>query len=148
MSGIISAGSADAAYKLPQSEVKEFVRNLFSESNINIERMITVFDNSNVNQRHFSKPVEWFKEQHTFAERNEVFVETALDLSQKCIEDCLNKAGALPEDIDHIIYVSSTGLATPSIDALLLNRMKFNTHIKRTPIWGLGCAAGAAGLSR
>lgn len=148
MSYVVSTASADAPYELKQKDVKQFVLNLFSGADAGIERMISVFDNSNVETRHFSAPIEWFSEEHTFAEKNKRYIETAVKLSQEVIEKCLNSTGASVDDIDHIIFVSSTGISTPSIDALLFNRLKLKRHIKRTPLWGLGCAGGAAGLSR
>ena len=57
-------------------------------------------------------------------------------------------AGLSPQEVDHFIFVSSTGLSTPSIDAHLVNRLGMNPQVKRTPLWGLGCAGGAAGLAR
>jgi alkylresorcinol/alkylpyrone synthase len=60
----------------------------------------------------------------------------------------LERAGLTARDVDHLVFVSSTGLATPSIDALLANRLGCRVDMRRTPIWGLGCAGGAAGLSR
>jgi len=148
MSKVISVGTSVGKYAIEQSEVKCFVHELFSGNNIDIDRMISVFDNSNVVKRHFSVPIDWFGKKHSFSERNKLFVENALEMSIKSIEDCLNIAGVKANEIDHIFFISTTGLATPSIDALLLNKFKFKNHIKRTPIWGLGCAGGAAGLSR
>lgn len=148
MPHVISASTEDARFRLSQNEVKTFIYNLFSDSAIGIDRMISVFDNSSVSERHFSAPINWFREEHTFSERNRIYKDTALELSEKAIDNCLKKAGVGISDIEHVFFVSSTGLATPTIDALLFNKMKFNRHIKRTPIWGLGCAGGAAGLSR
>lgn len=148
MSKVISSGTCDSEYKLTQNEAKEFVYNLFSDSGVNIDRMISVFDNSTVSKRHISAPISWFKSQHSFPERNGMFVETALKMSETAVNKCLKKAEADISDIDNIIYITSTGISTPSLDALLINKMKFNRHIKRTPVWGLGCAGGAVGLSR
>ncbi|RPI12757.1 MAG: hypothetical protein EHM58_19705 [Ignavibacteriae bacterium] len=148
MSKIVSAGTCDSEYKLTQKEAKEFVYNLFSDSGVNIDRMISIFDNSTVTGRHISAPLEWFKCKHSFPERNEMFIKSAIDISEGAINECLEKANADVKDVDYMIFVTSTGIATPSIDAFLIDRMKFNRHIKRTPIWGLGCAGGAAGLSR
>ncbi len=148
MSFVVSTASADAPYGLKQKDVKQFVLNLFSNHEAGIERMISIFDNSNVETRHFSAPIDWFMGEHTFAEKNKLYIETAVNLSEKVIEKCLQKAGASVDDIDHIIFVSSTGISTPSIDAVLFNKLKLNRHVKRTPLWGLGCAGGAAGMSR
>jgi alkylresorcinol/alkylpyrone synthase len=148
MAKVISVGTADAPYKFPQSEVKDFVHGLFSGSYDDIERMINVFDNSMIATRHFSQPKEWAIQTHGFRERNELYVKDACTLSSQAARDCIRKANAEFSDFDHIIFVSSTGISTPSIDALLINELKLNCHIKRTPIWGLGCVGGAVGLSR
>jgi alkylresorcinol/alkylpyrone synthase len=148
MPKIISTGTADAKVKLPQGELKELIYNLFSGSYDEIERMITVFDNANIETRHISVPFEWYNEERSFSERSSKYRETALELSKEAITCCLKNAGAQISDIDNIIFVSSTGVSTPTIDALLFNEMGMGNHIKRTPMWGLGCAGGAAGISR
>jgi alkylresorcinol/alkylpyrone synthase len=148
MSKAVSVGTADAPFCLHQTDVKEFIYSLFSNTGMNINRLIGVFDNANVSRRHFSAPISWFGSGHSFPVRNNVFIDTALKMSIEAINNCLQKVNAAYTDIDHIFFVTSTGLSTPTIDALLINELKFNSHIKRTPIWGLGCAGGAAGLSR
>lgn len=148
MAKIISAGTADAPYKLSQSEVKQFTKNLFSGVYDDIERMIQVFDNSGIDTRHITVPFEWLAEPHDLSMRNQIFRENALELSKRAINECLLNAGADYCDINHIIFVTSTGLATPTIDAMLFNELNLNHHIKRTPIWGLGCCAAAAAVSR
>ena len=148
MSKVIAVGTADASFRLKQENVKDFIYNLFSRSELEMERLINVFDNSMVSTRHFTVPIEWISKDHSFSERNDLFIKHALKLSEETTNECLSKSGADKSDVHHIIFVSSTGLATPTIDALLFNRFKMDTHIKRTPIWGLGCAGGAVGLSR
>src|SRR5206468_183129 len=71
-----------------------------------------------------------------------------VDLSEEALRDALTNAKLQPEDVDHVIFVSITGLATPSIDARLVNRLGLRRDVKRTPIFGLGCVAGATGLAR
>ncbi len=148
MAKLISTGTADAPYKLPQDEIRNFVYNLYSGKYNEIERLIGVFDNSTIAKRHISVPVEWLSKEHTFAERNIVFRDVAIDLSKKAAADCLEKCGAEYSDIHNIIYVTSTGVMTPTLDAVLFNEFKLDSHIKRTPLWGLGCAGGASGISR
>lgn len=148
MPKIISTGTADAKVLLTQSKLKELVYNLFSGSYSEIERMITVFDNSNINTRHISVPFEWYSKERSFSERNAEYRKTALELSEEALLKCLNGVNASASDIDNIIFVSSTGVSTPTIDALLFNKLGLDKHIKRTPLWGLGCAGGAAGISR
>lgn len=148
MSKLISVGTCDAPFILPQQEVKNFIYSLFSDSYKEIERMINVFDNSSILNRHISIPVEWLAKEHSFKERNEIFRETAVKLSENAINECLGKINAEYEDINNIIFITSTGVTTPTIDALLFNKLKLDKHINRTPIWGLGCAGGASGVSR
>jgi len=107
-----------------------------------------VFENVNVHRRFFCVPREWFGRDHTFSEKNEEFIRWSERLSIEAIERCLEKAGIGPQHVDHLIFVSTSGMSTPSIDARIINRLGFDTHTKRTPIFGLGCAGGASGLTR
>jgi alkylresorcinol/alkylpyrone synthase len=147
MGKLISIGTCDAPYILPQEDVKEFVHSLFS-TYPNIDNMISVFDNSGISRRHFSVPISWYKSQHSFGERNLRFKEMAMELTEKSITGCLESVNVSPDKINCIINISSTGVVTPTIDAILFNKLGFSNHIKRIPIWGLGCAGGAAGISR
>jgi alkylresorcinol/alkylpyrone synthase len=93
-------------------------------------------------------PVEWFEEDHSFPEKNALYREHALNLSEKAARRALDRAGADPEDVGAIFFVSTTGLSTPSLDSKLIFRLGLSEHTRRIPIWGLGCAAGVAGLAR
>ncbi len=148
MSRIVAVGTSLPPYILRQEEISEFARRLFSNSFRDIDRLLPVFQNSQVEMRHFCVPLEWFGEPHSFAEKNSLYQECALRLSVEAIKDCLEKAGRTAQEVDHIFFVSTTGMATPSIDSRIINEMGMNIHTKRTPVWGLGCAGGAAGLSR
>jgi alkylresorcinol/alkylpyrone synthase len=149
MSKVVSVGIADVPYKFHQSEVKDFIyHQLLLHSREDVERIINVFDNSTIEWRRFTQPREWFYQTHSFKERNEQYIKAACSLSVTAIKNCIERINAELSDFDHIIFVSSTGIATPSVDALVINELKLDAHLKRTPIWGLGCAGGAAGLSR
>jgi len=148
MSKIISISTAEPATKVSQGEVREFIQELFSERRSDLNRLIGVFENTSIVSRHFTEEKSWYGMEHGFAERNDLYIQSAVKMSEECSMKCLDDAGLKPDEIHHIIFASSTGLSTPSIDARLFNTMKFNLHVKRTPIWGLGCAGGAAGLSR
>ncbi|MBA4493680.1 type III polyketide synthase [Paenactinomyces guangxiensis] len=148
MAKIISVGTAVPPYEIEQEEVRNFAKELFEESYENIDRMLTIFENTSIQKRRFSRPREWFETERSFSERNQAYIETACQLGEEAILTCLNGTGLKPHDIDHIFFISTTGMATPSIDAYLINRLEMDIHIKRTPIWGLGCAGGVAGLAR
>jgi alkylresorcinol/alkylpyrone synthase len=148
MPKVISIATEEPSTRVGQEEVKEFARTIFSQRSNDLERLLNVFSNTSIQSRHFTEDKSWYGKEHGFAERNELYIKSAVQLSQESSLRCLDNAGLKPADIHHVIFVSSTGLSTPSIDARLFNKMKLNPHVKRTPIWGLGCAGGAAGLSR
>ncbi|MCA1847416.1 MAG: stilbene synthase, partial [Actinobacteria bacterium] len=144
---ILSVATSLPPYRIGQEEVKEFARALFSEKFKDIERLAPIFDNVQVDNRYFCVPREWFERDHGFPERNDLYVEHALDLSEKAARRALDRAGAAPEDVGSIFFVSTTGLSTPSLDSKLIFRLGLSEHTRRVPIWGLGCAAGVAGLA-
>jgi alkylresorcinol/alkylpyrone synthase len=144
---VLSVATAVPPYRVVQSTAKDFARAMFSEVYRDVERLLPVFDNVEVDGRYFCVPPEWFYEDHTFPEKNAIYVEHALALSEKVARRALDKAGADAEDVGAIFFVSTTGLSSPSIDSQLLLRLGLSEHVRRVPIWGLGCAAGAGGLA-
>ncbi|MBT2699360.1 type III polyketide synthase [Bacillus sp. ISL-40] len=153
MPTIISVAEVTPHFEVNQNQALEFARELFSDSFKDIERLLRAFQNGQIEKRHFVKNLDWFKEEHTFEEKNSAYIESALTLGKEAIEKCLNNKDFLNrninyQEIDIIFFISTTGMATPSIEARIMNHLPFNSHTKRVPIWGLGCAGGAAGLSR
>jgi alkylresorcinol/alkylpyrone synthase len=131
-----------------QDEARDFVRGLFRESRLNVDRLLPIFLNTAIAQRHFCMPAEWYGANHSFHEKNRLYVEHALALSEKVLAALCEEQHCAPQEIDHLFFISTTGLATPSIDAHLFNRLKMKPGLRRTPIWGLGCAGGISGLAR
>lgn len=153
MPKIISIAEAIPPYQITQNETMEFARELFSNSFKDIERLLMAFQNGQIEKRHFVKEMEWFRQDHSFQEKNDTYIEQAVRLGKEAIEACLHSPSYLTEpvsysEIDAIYTISTTGLATPSIDARIMNILPFSEDLKRIPIWGLGCAGGASGLSR
>ncbi|WP_100406187.1 type III polyketide synthase [Bacillus solitudinis] len=153
MPSIISVGTYSPPYELTQEMTTEFARELFSESFQDIERLLSVFVNGEIEKRHFAVPLNWFRENHTLKERNDLYIERATTYGVEAIKDCLRSSLFLNEEvnvkeIDAIILVSSTGFSTPSLEARIMNILPFKTTTKRIPLWGLGCAGGASALSR
>jgi alkylresorcinol/alkylpyrone synthase len=126
---------------------REYARSHFQSKFHDVERLLDVFDHSRIDARHFCVPPEWFMAGKSFQEKNDTYIEQACKLSEHAIRNCLESADLDPRDIDRMIFVSTTGLATPSIDARLINILKMRSDIRRLPVWGLGCVGGAAGLS-
>jgi alkylresorcinol/alkylpyrone synthase len=153
MPTIISVAEVSPPFIVNQHQASEFAREIFSDSFKDIDRLLRAFQNGQIEKRHFAKDLDWFTKEHTFEEKNTAYIESAVTLGKEAIEKCLNNTNfliknILYQDIDAIFFVSTTGIATPSIDARIMNLLQFNSHTKRVPIWGLGCAGGAAGLSR
>ncbi len=144
---LISIATGTPPYVVSQAEARQFAAQKFASELAHHPRLLDVFENAEIDQRHVSMPLEWFGQSHDFGEKNDAFVETACRLGEQVGGCALERAGMSPEDIDQIVFVTSTGLAAPSIDARLANTMGLREDVRRTPVWGLGCAGGAAGLA-
>lgn len=145
---IQAVGTAVPAYALEQSEIKKFVAALFHSHVDHLERLLPVFENSCIQVRHLSQPLDWYGVSHSFAEANKIFEQVALELSEKAALEAMKKANVQPEDIGMIIFVSSTGIVTPTLDAKLIQRLGLSSHTGRLPVWGLGCSGGVSGVAR
>jgi alkylresorcinol/alkylpyrone synthase len=147
MARIVSAARALPPFEVTQEQAKDFARHHFGRRLKDVERLLPVFSSSRIASRRFCVPAEWFISPKSFQEKNDTYIKWALKLSEEAAVKCLDNAGLSPQEVDHIIFVSTTGLATPSIDARLINSLKMRSDITRVPVWGLGCVGGAAGLS-
>jgi len=153
MPTIISVGEYNPPYELKQELTVKFARNLFQDSYPDIDRLLQVFKNGDIKKRHFSNPLEWYKKSHSFEEKNNTYIDKAVEYGVKAVRNCLQNSQFLKksipyEEIDAFIFISTTGISTPSIDVKIMNALPFSSHSKRIPIWGLGCAGGASGLAR
>ena len=145
---VVSVATALPAHTVSQSATRALAARMFDGLAPDDRRLIAVFDTSGIETRHICMPLEWYAEVRSFGELNMRYVEHALALAAEASRGALARAGLTPADVDHVVFVSTTGLATPSVDARLANLLGFRGDVRRTPIWGLGCAGGAAGLSR
>lgn len=101
-----------------------------------------------VGGRHLALPLDGYAALRDFGDSNDVFIEVGTQIGEAAIDDALQRAGLARRDIDALWFTSVTGIAAPSIDARLVNRMGLRPDVKRVPIFGLGCVAGAAGIAR
>ncbi|KMK75322.1 type III polyketide synthase [Alkalihalobacillus pseudalcaliphilus] len=150
---ILSVGTYQPPHKMTQKLTMEFAEELFSESFTDIQRLLPVFQNGQIENRYFSMPMDWFEKDHSLEEKNNLYIKLGVDYSVKAILACLESNEFLKEkvevsEIDALILVSSSGMSTPSLDARIMNQLPFSAHTKRMPLWGLGCAGGAIGMSR
>lgn len=135
-------------FALRQNDVEAISRRIFAGRANAFARMQAVYGNAGIDTRYSCVGLDWYLEPHSWPERNAIYLENAVALIQKAAQDCLERAGLAAEEVDGIAVVSTTGIATPSLDALLLEGMPFRRDIRRLPIFGLGCAGGVLGLSR
>jgi len=148
MPHIAATATVTFPFKTQQQAVKEQAHALFSANFPQTDRLIFAFDNTEIVTRNFCKPLDWYAQPTTFEERNNDYQQIALEYSIKAVDDCIAKAGINKDEITDILFVTTTGLATPSMDALIVNAMRLNPHINRTPVWGLGCGGGVSGMAK
>ena len=121
---------------------------LFGASFEDIERLLPIYAHAGIESRRSCVPLEWYLEPHGFAERNDLFLDHARRLLVEAADRCLEDAGLGHGEVDAIVAVSTSGIATPSLDALVMESRPFRRDVARLPIFGLGCAGGVLGLAR
>jgi alkylresorcinol/alkylpyrone synthase len=144
---LTAIATAVPPYELDQKDVARRVRAVFSQEAV-VERLLPVFENAGIERRFSCVPIEWYYDSHGWPDRNAVYLDSAVTLLERAARKALDRAGLSPEDVDAIVVNSTTGIATPSLDALLMERMPFKRTTRRLPIFGLGCAGGVLGLAR
>ncbi len=120
----------------------------WSRQHFNADRLAQIHGSALVSGRHLALPLADYATTDGFGKKNDAFIRVGLEVGEAAIRDGLSRAGLTPGDVDHLYFVTVTGLATPSLDARLANRLSLKSSVKRTPIFGLGCLGGAAGLAR
>jgi alkylresorcinol/alkylpyrone synthase len=114
----------------------------------NPERLERLHRNVLVGGRHLALPIEEYDTLTTWGRANDAWIRVAQEVGAAAVLDALGRAGLAVDDVDALIFVTVTGVATPSVDARLMNRLGLPAGVRRMPIFGLGCVAGAAGISR
>jgi alkylresorcinol/alkylpyrone synthase len=112
------------------------------------ERLTAIYENAAIETRYSCVPIDWYREPHDFPDKNTLYLRQAEALLAEVAERLVADAGLAMQDIDGLVVVSSTGIATPSLDALLIERLGFRPDVERLPVFGLGCAGGVIGLAR
>ena len=147
MPKILALSTAIPPHRLEQAFARREMARI-CEGQPHLERLIPVFDRTGVETRHLVHEPDWYLESRSFEERNEEYAARALELAQKAVRSCLAQSGTAPDEIDHIFVVTTTGLTTPSLDALLASCLGLRADVRRSPLFGLGCAGGAGALIR
>ena len=145
---IASVGTAFPEHCYPQAVITQALKDRMQDKLEIPGIMNRLHQNCGVDFRHIMFPLDKLGTLSGFGQHNDLWIKGALELGQQAIQKALDQVGLEPSDISAIFFTSVTGIACPSIDARLINLMGFRSDTKRTPIFGLGCVAGAAGIAR
>jgi len=145
---IASAASAFPKHYYSQKFLLEQLREYWGERLRNPQMLARLHRNVTVEGRHLALPYEKYYELKTWGCANDAWIQVAQELGEQALCQALQGAGLETNNLGALFFVSVTGISSPSIDALLINRMGLPANIKRIPVFGLGCVAGAAGIAR
>ncbi|WP_393087474.1 type III polyketide synthase [Streptomyces sp. LN704] len=148
MTRIAAVHGALAPHRRTQSEITDMVARTCLPKGTDRRVLDRLHRSAKVRSRHMTLPLEQYGELDGFGAANDVFIAAATELGAKAVRDALHMAGLSAADVDLLVFTSVTGIATPSIDARLAGRLGMRPDVKRLPLFGLGCAGGAAGLAR
>jgi alkylresorcinol/alkylpyrone synthase len=141
---IASVATAVPQHVVTQEDAKFRAQKVFPQ----YARLEALYTNTGIDTRYSVEPVPWHLTTHTWEERSLIYQRNALDLLQQVATQSIAEAGLVPRDIDVIVTNTITGLAIPSLEARLMNRVAFRPDVERLPIFGLGCGGGVGGLAR
>ncbi len=134
-------------FAMPQALVKAKAKEMLGDRYEDFERLSSIMQNAGIKNRYLSQPPGWYEGEHDFADRNNAYLEVATDLFKQASLKALENSGIEAADVDTIVMISSTGVATPTIDARAMQDMGFRANVSRVPVFGLGCAAGVTGMA-
>ena len=144
---LLSLASAVPPHRMNQSDAAQMACKVFSGRFGNYERMAPVFETAGIRTRYTVEPAEWYLSGKLgWPERMKAYLQGAEALFIAAATRALDAAGLVASEIDAIVTISSTGIATPSLEARVATRMGFRSDIERVPVFGLGCAGGVSGL--
>jgi alkylresorcinol/alkylpyrone synthase len=145
---IAAVGTGFPAHYYDQDALLAALREQWGGHHYNLERLERLHKNVLVGGRHLALPMEDYAQLITWGQANDAWIRVGLEVGEAAVRDALARAGVGLDEVDCLITVSVTGIATPSLDARLMNRLGLPPRVKRVPIFGLGCVAGAAGIAR
>lgn len=145
---ISAVGQAFPANYYDQDQLLAALKAEWAQQHHNPDRLDRLHRNVLVGGRHLALPLSGYEALDTWGKANDAWIKVAQDIGAEAIRDALGRAGLVESDIGALFTVTVTGVATPSLDARLMNRLGLPSSVKRIPIFGLGCVAGAAGIAR
>jgi alkylresorcinol/alkylpyrone synthase len=144
---LLSLATAVPPHVAPQGLAKDVARRAFGGKAALFERLSSVFDNAAIATRNVVAPAEWYEQPHGWAERNALYLAATEQLFEDAARLAIEKAGLAPAQIDGVVTVSTTGIATPSLEARVGPGLGLRDNVRRVPVFGLGCAGGVSGLA-
>jgi alkylresorcinol/alkylpyrone synthase len=145
--GLLSVATAVPAHVITQRDAVKGVTEVFSHQFNDFDRIAAVFASAGIAERRVTRPFDWYFGAHGWPERTAAYLDGALALFIEAAQKALDRAGITAEAVDAVVTVSSTGIATPSLEARALGALGFRRDVQRVPVFGLGCAGGVAGLA-
>lgn len=148
MPHIVSTATAFPSHYYSQEEISASLQEIWSGYGVNTQRVARLHKNTTVGGRYIAVPKEEYYELRGWEAPNEIFARLAVELGEQVIGDALGAVGLDASSVGLLAFATTTGIAIPTVDARLLNRLPFAPGTKRLPLFGLGCVAGAAGTAR
>ncbi len=148
MPSIVATASGLPDHHYPQAVLTAQLQDLWADRGVNLDRLASLHENTTIETRYTAEPRERYLEMTGWGGLNEAYLRDAVALGERAITALMEQVSIGVEDIAHLAVFSTTGIAVPSLDARLMNRLPFSPSLKRLPVYGLGCAAGAAGIAR
>ncbi len=145
---VIGTGTALPSNYVNQDQLTARLRELWSRRYSDLRRFDQIQAALGITGRHLALPIEEYIPLDTFAKTNDAWMKAAPEVGARAARAALEQAGLEPSDVDHLFFVTVTGIAVPSIDTRIISALGMRKDIKRTPIFGLGCVAGATGTAR
>ncbi len=144
---LLAVATAVPPHKLEQRAIADAARQVYGRTFTRFPKLADVFINAGIECRYSARSLEWLSAPHDLAERTDAYVESASELFITTARAALARAGISARDVDVVVTVSSTGIATPSLEARVGPEMGFRPSIMRVPVFGRGCAGGVSGLT-
>jgi alkylresorcinol/alkylpyrone synthase len=146
--GVLSIATAVPPHIVTQRDAVRGTAEVFSHQFSDFDRIAAVFASAGIAERSTTQPFDWYlRGAHGWPERTAAYLDGALALFIEAAQGALDRAGIASDAVDTVVTVSSTGIATPSIEARALRALGFRRDVQRVPVFGLGCAGGVAGLA-
>jgi alkylresorcinol/alkylpyrone synthase len=144
---LMSLATSVPPHQFQQAQVLQAARSILAHRYEQFETLASLFANTGIRHRYGVKPIEWYLEPRGWPERTSAFLAGAETLFIDVAQDAIARADLAADDIDTVVTVCSTGIATPTLEARLAGRMGFRADVSRVPVFGLGCAGGVSGLA-